>query len=75
MAEAKKHSEGYTTTYIPEGFKFPSVDDINRRIKDKPVITDKIVKQNTSRISGISTSYTPVGTYSDSESKEQEKNK
>ncbi len=44
MAEAKKHSEGYTTTYIPEGFKFPSVDDINRRIKDKPVITDKIVK-------------------------------
>lgn len=31
MAEAKKHSEGYTTTYIPEGFKFPTMDDINKR--------------------------------------------
>ncbi len=82
MAKAKKyingymqHSEGYTTTYIPKSFKFPTMDDINKRIKNKPVTTDKTKKQNISRISGVSTSYTPAETYSDSELKAHEKNK
>ncbi len=72
MAKAIKYSDGYTTTYIPSGFKLPTKEDINKIIGNKPVITDTISQpeQKIDKVNDVSTSHVPVENYLDNDLKE-----